>query len=297
MISDNLHYLKQHPYISSNISLEIYDHPFPHIIINDMFASDIYDMICSNFEDMISRTKPYKDLPGAVHGYSAHIYGLKRSDCKYGYDFFVDNVWKNFNMMTFGILLNKYIAVSAHWHQAPAEPGFIHNDFNICSVMEDGEKDYTLTGNCYYSDDTDQRNPEAVKMVRSIAGLYYFNNNPQKENDGGTSIYTNYKFFSKVKGVPAKNNSMFLFAVQPNSYHGFSGASFNRSAIVQWFHSSPAYITHKYKDMMYKKHKKYGSAFERWQPKEAIWDIRKDPEYKKYFGSKKKSLEELLTDG
>ena len=183
--------------------------------------------------------------------------------------------------------------MSAHWHEAPAKPGFIHNDYNICSVIDDGAKDYTLTGNCYYSDDTATMTPQAQKIARSVAMLYYLNNESDHPSDGGTSIYGNYKFHSKMKDIPPKNNSIFVFAVQPNSYHGFTGASFNRSAIVQWFHSSPAYMVSKYKKLMKEKYIQYGSGFERWQPKETMWDIRNDPEYKKYFQNQNLSLEQI----
>lgn len=294
MINNNIEYLKQHPYVSDDISIDINEGPFPHIVINNLLKDEIYEMVSSNFMDMIGRTKPYKDLPGAVHDYAAYIYGLKKEDCKYGYDFFVDDIWKNFNMMTFGILINKYIAMSVHWHEAPAKAGFIHNDYNVCSVIDEGPTDFTLTGNCYYSDDTAHRTPQAQKISRSIAILYYLNNEPTKKNDGGTGIYTNYKFHSKVKDIPAKNNSIFVFAVQPNSYHGFSGANFNRSAMVQWFHSSPAYMVSKYKSLMKQRQDTYGCGFERWQPNEMMWDIRNDPEYKKYFPNQNLTLEQLL---
>ena len=294
MINNNIEYLKQHPYVSDDISIDINEGPFPHIVINNLLKDEIYEMVSSNFMDMIGRTKPYKDLPGAVHDYAAYIYGLKKEDCKYGYDFFVDDIWKNFNMMTFGILINQYIAMSVHWHEAPAKAGFIHNDYNVCSVIDEGSSDFTLTGNCYYSDDTAHRTPQAQKISRSIAILYYLNNEPTTENDGGTGIYKNYTFYSKVKDIPAKNNSIFVFAVQPNSYHGFSGANFNRSAMVQWFHSSPAYMVHKYKDLMKERQAQYGCGFERWQPKEMMWDIRNDPEYRKYFPNQNLTLEQLL---
>tara|TARA_B100001094_G_scaffold88543_1_gene84660 strand:+ start:771 stop:1661 length:891 start_codon:yes stop_codon:yes gene_type:complete len=294
MINNNIEYLKQHPYVSDNISIDINEEPFPHIVINNLFKDDIYEMVSSNFMDMIGRTKPYKDLPGAVHDYAAYIYGLKKGDCKYGYDFFVDDIWKNFNMITFGVLLNKYIAMSVHWHEAPSKPGFVHNDYNICSVMDEGSSDFTLTGNCYYSDDTAHRTPNAHKISRSIAILYYLNNQPTTPNDGGTSIYGNYQFHSKIKDIPANSNSVFVFAVQPNSYHGFTGANFNRSAMVQWFHSSPAYMVHKYKDLMKERQAQYRCGFERWQPNEMMWDIRNDPEYKKYFPNQNLTLEQLL---
>jgi hypothetical protein len=277
--------LKTHNYISPDISIEYYDTPFHHVVLNNVFTSKIYELLCSNFSEYISRTVPYKDQPGAVHDYAGYIYGLKTEDCINGYDFFINPIWKNFCSNIFNIETNQYTALSAHWHKSPAKPGFVHRDLNICSTLLSNNENIQLTGNCYYSDDSIDQQPDTVKIIRSIALLFYFNNKDilEKNDKGGTSVYTNWNFDSFVKEIRPTNNSLFIFEVCPDSFHGFSGSNFDRSSMVQWFHSSPAAHFHRHLDRIKYYHKHHNAAYERWNRNNNPWPIEKDAEYHKYF--------------
>lgn len=287
--------LKSHSYINKNIHIEYYNTPFHYCVLTDVFNPEIYHLLCNNFSKYISRTVPYKDQPGAVHDYAGYIYGFNREDCTNGYDFFIDPLWKNFCSKTFNVDTNKYTALSAHWHQAPSKPGFVHRDMNICSAINTNEDTIQLTGSCYYSDDSIDQQPQTIKTIRSIALLFYFNNkDPLEENDkGGTSIYTNWHFSSFVKEIRPINNSIFVFEVCPDSFHGFSGANFDRSSVVQWFHSSPAYMLHRHLDRVKFYHKNHTSAYERWNRSNNPWPIEHDPSYSLYFN---KSFNEVLSE-
>jgi hypothetical protein len=287
--------LKSHQYINKDISIEYYDTPFHYAILNNVFNADIYQLLCSNFASYISRTVPYKDQPGAVHDYAGYIYGLKKEDCQNGYDFFIDPLWKNFCSSIFNIETNKYTALSAHWHKAPSKPGFVHKDLNICSTLISDKEDIELTGNCYYSDDSIDKQPHTLKIIRSIALLFYFNNKEplEEEDKGGTSIYTHWGFDNFVKEVKPINNSIFIFEVCPDSFHGFSGANFDRSSVVQWFHSSPAYLLHRHLNRVKHFHKHFNTAYERWDRNNNPWPVDNDPEYNKYFN---KSFLETLSE-
>lgn len=286
--------LKEHPYIDKDrLAIDYFDNPFNHVVLNNVFLPDIYQLLCDNFAEYISRTGPYKDQPGAVHNYAGYIYGLRESDCVNGYDFFTHPIWKTFCSNLFNLETTKYTALSAHWHKAPAEAGFVHRDLNICSVVPSSGSEISLVGNCYYSDDSIDKQPETEKYMRSIALLFYFNNKePLEDNDkGGTSIYTNWNFNSFVKEIRPINNSIFIFEVCPDSFHGFSGSNFDRSSVVQWFHSSPAYILHRHLDRVKFYHKHHNAAYERWTTNNNPWPIENDPEYGKYFD---KSFNEIL---
>jgi hypothetical protein len=279
--------LKTHPYIDSNLTIEYYETPFHYVVLNNFFNHDIYNSICNNFNTYISRTGPYKDQPGAVHSYAGYIYGMQKEDCVHGYDFFISDVWKNFCSNIFNIETNQYTALSAHWHKAPSEPGFVHKDLNICSVVpaQDNNSQIQLTGPCHYADDSIDKQPHCLKVIRSIALLFYLNNkDPLEDKDkGGTSVYTSWNFNTFVKEIKPKNNSIFIFEVCPDSFHGFSGANFDRSSMVQWFHSSPAYLLHRHLDRVKYYHKHHNAAYERWDRSNNPWPIEHDPDYNKYF--------------
>lgn len=288
--------LKNHNYISPSISIDFYTEPFHYIVIHNLFKEEIYNKLCEQFPIFIKRTTPYKDQPGAVHDYAGYIYGLNRQDCNHiGYNFFIDNEWKNFCAQTFNIELNNYIALSAHWHQAPSKYGFVHRDLNICSgTICENINEVKLTGDCYYSDDSVDQQPNTNKFIRGLAGLFYLNNKASwtPEDKGGTSIYSGWDTNSFIREIPPENNSLFIFEVCPDSFHGYSGANFDRSAIVHWFHSSPAYLLNRHLDRVKFYHKKYNAAYERWNRQNNPWPIENDPKYTTYFD---KPFHEILS--
>ena len=286
---NNLSY-KIHPYESKYLSKKKYDAPFNYIIIDNLFNKNIYDSISAKFPEFIARTVPYKDQPGATSNYEGYISGLGMKDLVDGYDFFASQDLKNFVEKSFNIETSQYISPSAHFHKAPSKDGFIHRDMNICSFPKaNNDQDFiTCGGGVHYTDDTNA-NPNSVKMIRSVALLYYLNNNDNiSVTGGGTGIYDAYNG-KLIDTIQPKNNRLFMFEISHNSYHAFVGANFDRSAVVSWFHSSPAYII-KRNFEQFKKHKNY---LERWtqKPQNEYWSIENDPKYSQYFD---KPLSELL---
>lgn len=277
--------LKTHPYINQNIEINYYESPFNHVVINNFFNNETYKLLCQNFNTYISRTGPYKDQPGAVHDYAGYIYGFKPEDCVNGYDFFISDIWKNFCSNTFNIETNKYTALSAHWHKAPSKAGFVHKDLNICSVMPVENDNIKLTGSCHYAEDSVDKQPNSLKIIRSIALLFYLNNKEilTEEDKGGTGIYSSWGFDTFIKEIKPVNNSVFIFEVCPDSFHGFSGANFDRSSMVQWFHSSPAAHLYRHLSRVKYYHKHHSAAYERWDRTNNPWPIEHDPDYGKYF--------------
>jgi len=276
-----------HPYESKYIHIEKFNQPFNYIIIDNLFNNQIYDEICKKFPEFIARTKPYKDQPGATSDYEGYISGLGLSDLKNGYDFFASKDLQNFVENSFDIKTSKYISPSAHFHKAPSKNGFIHRDMNICSFSATQTDEFVTTGGVVYTDDTNT-NINSIKMIRSIALLYYLNNSDSIDCiGGGTGIYDSYGG-NLIHTIEPRNNRLFMFEISHNSFHGFIGANFNRSAIVSWFHSSPAYIINR----NWKHFRKNKNYIERWTRKkeDEYWNIENDPEYSRYFSSPLKDL-------
>ena len=279
-----------HPYESKFVEIQQYSSPFNYIVIDNLFSQNVYWALCKKFPEFIARTTPYKDQPGATSNYEGYISGLSIQDLKNGYDFFASNELQRFIEQSFDIKTSKYISPSAHFHKAPSKNGFIHRDANICSFPKgpDDQQFITSGGGVYYTDDSNT-NTNSIKMIRSIAMLYYLNNDDSTGTDGGgTGIYLGYNT-PPIKIIEPKNNRLFIFEIGYNSYHAFIGANFNRSAIVSWFHSSPAYIIKRNWEQ-FKQHKNY---LERWtqRPQNEYWPIENDPLYCEFFN---KSLQELL---
>lgn len=281
----------QHNYISDKISINYNNKPFKYIVIDNLFTDEVYSKVCSGFKPFIDRTVPYKDQPGATSDYEGYISGLSVADCVNGYDFFLSQEFKDFTEKTFDIKTNKYMSPSAHFHRAPSKNGFIHRDLNICSFTNIDNR--IVTNNCFYTDDSKNKQPTSEKVVRSIAFLYYLNN-PNNLDDytgGGTGIYSSYSggLITEVKPV---NNRLFMFEICHNSFHAYIGANFDRSCVVGWYHSSPAYMINRYWREYSKMTKNNQSFLERWtgNPDGGYWEIENDPEYNQYFNAPLKEL-------
>ena len=269
-----------HPYESKHIDIQTFKTPFKHIIIDNLLNKEVYKSLCDRFSSFIDRTEPYNKYKNATSDYDAYIYSFNFSDMIDGYDFFASKELQSFVEKSFDIKTTKYISPSAHFHKSPSRDGFIHRDMSICS-FSDKNTNFVCPGNgTEYTDDSNS-SPTSIKMMRSIAYLYYLNNDDSLESiGGGTGIYDDYNG-NLVKNVEPKNNRIFIFEICHNSFHSYIGANFDRSAIVGWFHSSPAYMVNR----NWKHFRKNRNLIEKWSPRDPdkYWPIENDPEYGNYF--------------
>ena len=278
--------LLDHPYVSKDVSIEYYDEPYRHFILRNIFNAQIYDSMCDLFPKYIERCHNPHGLVGSTGlFYEALIYSMKREDCVGGWDFFASAMWQKLVASIFNLQFNEYTAYSLHYHAGspdrPSKDGWPHRDLSVCSMsgsVEPGQMAIINGGE--YADDSYDKQPNSIKALRSVAMLYYLNNKPGQ--GGGTGVYTNYDASSIVKTISPENNSLFAFEIGPDSYHGYVGANYNRSAMVQWFHSSPSYIVGSNIDKFQNMWRNEGRIFEYWK-KENLWSLDMDPDYKKYF--------------
>lgn len=278
-----------HIYESKYIDIKIFDYPFRHVVIDNLLNDEIYGSMINKFPEFIARTKPYKDQPEATSNYEGYISGLNHNDLVGGFEFFSSKDLQAFVEKEFDIKTNKFISPSAHFHKAPSKNGFTHRDYNVCSFYDNNPNsdNFITTGGAQYADDT-KYNTKSTKVIRSIALLYYLNNNDSIScQGGGTGIYDGYNG-KLIKTIEPKNNRLFIFEMKHNSYHSFIGANFDRSAVVSWFHSSPAYMINRH----WKYFRKYPNLIERWTQKnlDEYWPIENDTEYARYFNKPLKDM-------
>lgn len=286
---NHLEKLKSHPFVSDDVFLNIYEKPFKHIVIDNLFKPEIYEKISKKFLEYIARQKnPHGQVGKNPNNfYNAFIYGLKSEDFIEGFEFFIDIFWKDFLSEIFNTIYTQHTICSCHFHagsiEKPSKDGWIHKDLSICSAMEDPSQIIKNMDDCEYADDSNQQ-IFSKKVIRSVANLFYLNNkkNPVEEDGGGTGVYASYKNKDIVKNILPINNRLFSFEISPLSYHAFIGAKFDRSAIVQWFHSVPPYYVYKHLDKFKEQWKKQNRIFDRWKDKD-LWNLEQHPEYSNYF--------------
>jgi hypothetical protein len=283
---DFLKTLKEHPYISDSVTLNIYKEPYSYAIIDNLFKPDIYEKICKRSPEYIARQPAQAGEVGdSGKIYNAIIYTItKKEDLIDGFDFFNSKSWQNFVSNLFDIKLNQHNALSLHWHkgspESPSKDGWPHADLGICSAIDDPSIPIKIIGDCDYGEDSYDRQPNTTKIIKSVAILYYFNNKtPLEPNDGGGTAVCEDKKILEIKPL---NNRVFLFEISPKSFHRFIAAKFDRTAIVHWFHSSPSYIVKRHEALFRERYKKGNDFFEFWK-KGNRWQLDMDPDYYDYF--------------
>lgn len=68
--------LIQNSWVSKNINIEYFEHPYRHIVIDNLFSEEAYSSICEQIPILISTTVAYKDTPGATSNYAGYIQGI-----------------------------------------------------------------------------------------------------------------------------------------------------------------------------------------------------------------------------
>lgn len=218
--------------------------PFSHIHVQDFFTKEYYAALCQQFEDIKSPGVSEKmtiDRFSRFPGYDAYCW-LFPPESTFPLNLFYSQEWRLYFGQLFDIPLTNDVVAEFHHHRVGSKTGFVHNDYNICCFKEN----YLSNGinPWYYQcsfDPKSIREGDAgiLQRMRSIAIIYYLNNEPWQEGDGGeTGLYTKADSFSLIKAIPPVSNSILAFEIAPTSYHGFiENPVLERNSIIMWLHT------------------------------------------------------------
>jgi hypothetical protein len=292
-----LNILKDKSFISDKISGEYFDNPFPYILLKNIFNDEVYANMCRIAVDTIDKINDiYVASGGQQYG---KIASLNVEDLhETGYGFFASKDFRDFIAKIFYLKLEKFIATSIHCHDGteskPSIKGWVHTDMNVCTFDKNPQNnriynDLQLADANYASQPTFIEENKYVQTVRSVAYLYYLNNKKDLTDDdgGGTGIYNSSQENNPIKVIPPVNNSLFIFKVHPNSFHGVLPAKFKRYAHVGWMHSSPCFIARHYFNYLVKSINNSSESirapmFENWHGSSS-WALERCPDYDSYF--------------
>jgi hypothetical protein len=236
--------------LSEDISIRIRKKPFRHIIIDNVFKRDVYRSMCKGLDERLERSLVQKSQSGKFwkfDHYDAYCYNIcPEADSVYG-DIVYSPDWRKFINGFFQHNLTKNVLAELHHHRTDSESGYIHNDYDIASFakepLDNGTNAHRQQIN-YRG-----RTKGAVHCVRSIAVLYYFQNQKWYDDFGGeTAFYPDHKEGTEpVKRIPPVSNRLVAFEVSPISYHSFiNNRMMQRNSLVMWFHSPEKWATKKY---------------------------------------------------
>lgn len=227
-----------------NHSVEVNQVPFNHIYAENFFTDAFHELLCQEFEKVMSQgladqfsLASFSRFPG----YDAY-YWLLPPETGYPLNLFYSQEWKDHFSRLFGIPLTNDIVAEFHHHQVDSQDGFVHNDYNLCCFTENrlpnGMNPWYYTCN-YDPAQNDMTTGLVTSHMRSIALIYYFNNDPWLPGDGGeTALFNSEQDLAAARLTPPISNSLLAFEVSPDSYHGFrQNFRSERNSLIMWFHT------------------------------------------------------------
>ncbi len=237
--------------LSENITIKVKKKPFRHVVMENVFKVDTYREFCKEFDDRIKRgfenNFAYQKFWKFSH-YDAYCYNIcPDKDTAYGRIVY-DPDFRKFINGFFNHKLTPHVLAELHHHLPKSDSGYIHNDYDIASFvkkpLENGMNPHRYQ--CKYRG----RVEGAVHCVRSIAILYYFNNNAYRPGLGGeTAFFTDFKEGSEpAKRITPNINKLVAFEVSPQSWHSFlTNKTIPRNSLVMWYHCPEKWAIERYK--------------------------------------------------
>jgi len=222
------------------------NHPFAHIHVEDVFVPWVYEQLAAAFRGVLAT--------GADRAGSARLayYGAKfdgyilpfRSGLREPLAIFTSRAWVELLARATGVEATADVNGALHHHAKGSQNGFVHKDYSACWFIDRPRADgVNLSDNAlcnYRTGKTTVAGAVARERVRAVAMIYYLNNAPWVEGDGGeTGLYlsTNDDVAQPAAIIPPVNNSMLVFECSPHSCHSFISNRRNaRNSVAMWLH-------------------------------------------------------------
>jgi hypothetical protein len=221
------------------------EYPFRHTIIDDYLSQSAYKQFCRHAEDLVSHT-----TVRAFNDYDAKAYPLSGN-----HTILLKHILtKNFFDINRNYYASKYtncIDAAVHIHRPGSRAGWRHNDFNFGHFLRSESTDLIYSNNeiCDYRRGTiNEKGQEAIRLVRSLACLFYFDNS-WHEGDGGETLVSMHEQCEGCKYdklIAPVDNRLFMFECSPFSFHAFQGAAKFRKSLIFWLHSSVYEVSQKW---------------------------------------------------
>lgn len=213
--------------------------PFTHFVVTDVFVPEFYAALEGAFQAVLTRGLD-ESFQRSKSGYDAYIRNFE-PDIDGPLSLFVSREWHDLLASLVGIEATGDVSAALHHHQQHSRDGIVHNDLNpgwfASSAREDGINcaDSAL---CNYKFGTPHApGTQSVERVRAIAMIYFLNNLPWKEGNGGECALYEYRTSAAFEAVAPISNSMLVFECTPYSYHRFlSNRAATRDSVILWLH-------------------------------------------------------------
>jgi len=224
--------------------------PFRHFCATDVFDANTYQSICQQFSLILEATVAKREGPYKMRRAQGEsdglVLGLNEKLAEAFSPLFTPN-WLGSLADLLDLKFLPRIEGALHSNPQGSRTGWIHTD--CCSAWFD-ESDcpehglmFPPRGRCsYFTGELKAPDAKPKEYIRAATMIFYLCNDDWEPGDGGeTGLYNEARQTpdTMVKLMPPKNNSLFLFECNSDSYHRFiKNPGRTRNSIILWLHSS-----------------------------------------------------------
>ena len=221
------------------------DDPFPHFFARDVFVDATVGQLTEAYSAILARGLGERFEPdrfSRISGYDAYAYPFTPS-LPPPLSLFTSRAWHDLIARVAGVNATGDVRGGLHHHKPGSDNGLVHNDLNPGYFAGTPRPDRIVLPDpdkCSYHYGTvsvDGVRPR--QTVRAVAIIYYLNNPPWTEGDGGeTGLYrASGTIEDPARRVPPLNNAMLVFECTPVSWHTFiSNRRHPRNSVIMWLH-------------------------------------------------------------
>ncbi len=216
------------------------ERPFTHFVATDVFSPEFYAELEGSFRAILAGGLD-KSFPRGKTGYDAYIHSFPP-----GIDgplsFFVSRGWHDLLAALAGVKVTDDVGAALHHHEPGSRDGTIHNDlnpgwFDASAAGADGINRASSARCDYKHGEPLTPGAQPVERIRAIAMIYFLNNAPWREGDGGECALYAHRGSTAVQSIPPVSNSLLAFECTPYSYHRFlANRAGTRDSVVLWLH-------------------------------------------------------------
>jgi hypothetical protein len=221
-------------------------HPFAHIRVANVFVPPVYEQLAAAGRGVLATGR---DKAGSARlGYygakfDGHIFPF-RHGLSGPLSIFASRAWVELLARATSVDATADVNGALHHHAKGSKSGFVHKDYSACWFIDRPRPDGVhLSDNAlceYRTGKTTVPGAVAHERIRAVAMIYYLNNPPWAEGDGGeTGLYlrADDDVEHPAATVPPITNSMLVFECSPASYHSFiSNRRHPRNSVAMWLH-------------------------------------------------------------
>jgi 2OG-Fe(II) oxygenase superfamily len=226
--------------------------PFLHIHATNVFPSDTYRRLSTEFAAIVDRTvlgtTDGARMAKSSENYDALVHAMDASLASRFAPMFTRE-WVDYLAQLVDLPVTTRIDGALHHVPRNSRSGWLHTDlcsawFNASTNAVNGVVFSDRSACDYFTGDPRDSAAKPEEYIRAATMIYYINNDNWRHGEGGeTELYsTSLSHLGPKTAIPPTNNSLLLFECSPHSFHRLiANPGRPRNSIVLWLHTSVSF--------------------------------------------------------